>query len=48
MESRNDMNRFLSGEANLRDSAEANDQVRWEEDGNNGNGTVESSITQIV
>ena len=47
MESRNDMNKFLSGEANLRD--EPPDQVKVENvDEGNKNETMESSITQIT
>ena len=43
------MNKFLSGEANLRD-VEPNDEVRQEmtDEMTNANGTVESSITQIM
>ena len=47
MESRNDMNKFLSGEANLRD--EPADYAKQDlADENNKNETMESSITQIT
>ena len=47
MESRNDMNKFLSGEANLRD--EPADYIKQDlADENNKTETMESSITAIL